>query len=84
MGRVVRRRLWMESALAAVTSIALIVTLVWPEWIEAVLGVDPDGGDGSLEWAVVTMLAVASVSLSLAARAEWQRTELSCAGPEQP
>jgi hypothetical protein len=66
-------RLWIETVLAALTAILFLVTLVWREWIEAVFKIDPDGGDGSLEWAIVAVLFAASVSLSVIARAEWRR-----------
>jgi hypothetical protein len=73
MVRKVGTRFWIESVLAAVTSILFLVTLVWREWIEAVFKVDPDGGDGSLEWAIVGVLFAASATLSVMARAEWRR-----------
>jgi hypothetical protein len=73
MARNVGTRFWIESVLAAVTAILFLLTLVWREWIEAVFKVDPDGGDGSLEWAIVAVLFAASVTLSVMARAEWCR-----------
>ena len=73
MVRNVRTRFWIESTVAAVAAILFVVTLVWREWIEAVFKIDPDGGDGSLEWAVVAVLCAASITLSVIARAEWRR-----------
>jgi len=51
----------------------LMFTAAWPDWIEAVLGVEPDGGDGSLEWAIVVVLAVGAVVPPVLARREWLR-----------
>lgn len=68
-----RARFWIEAALATITAVLFLVTLVWREWIEAVFRVDPDGGDGSLEWAIVGALFAASVTLGVMARAEWRR-----------
>jgi hypothetical protein len=84
VSRRIPTRFWIETALAAVTTIVFLVTLVWREWIEAVFGVDPDGGDGSLEWAVVGALLAASVTLSVMARAEWRRAGPLPAAPERP
>jgi len=69
----VRRRMWIEVALAATSVVLLIITAAWSDWIEAVFGIDPDGGNGSLEWAIVVVLAVSAVTLPLMARSEWRR-----------
>ena len=68
-----RRRFWIEAALAALSAFLFALTLVRRDWIEAVLHVDPDGGDGSLEWLIVAALVVATVLLGALARAEWRR-----------
>ena len=68
-----RARFWVEAGLAALTAILLVVTLISREWIEAVFKVDPDGGDGSLEWAIVAVLLATTLMFSLLARAEWRR-----------
>jgi hypothetical protein len=71
----VRTRFWIETALATLTTSLFLLTIVTREWIEVVFGVDPDGGDGSLEWAIVGVLLASSVMFSLMARAEWRRQE---------
>jgi hypothetical protein len=43
----------------------------------AIFGVEPDGGDGSLEWAIVIVLMAASLTLAFVARAEWRRRALT-------
>jgi hypothetical protein len=73
MPRQVRKRFWIESALAATTGILAIVTLISREWIEVLFGVDPDGGSGSLEWMIVVGLACVTVAAGVVARMEFRR-----------
>jgi hypothetical protein len=73
----VRRRFWLESALAIATAIVAVVTSIWPEWIEAIFGADPDGGSGAAEWAVVGVLATITLALAGAAGREWRRARLA-------
>jgi hypothetical protein len=49
------------------------ITLFWRAWIEALIRVDPDGGDGSLEWIMVAVLLLIAVALCGASRREWRR-----------
>ncbi|QIG42002.1 ABC transporter permease [Nocardioides anomalus] len=71
-------RFWVEVALSVLSGLALVLTLVWEEWIEEVFGVEPDGGDGSAEWLVFLVLAVLAVGSGVLARVEWRR--LTAAG----
>jgi hypothetical protein len=68
-----RRRFWPESGLGVITAVMFLVTLVRRDWIEAVIGVDPDQHSGSLEWLIVGALLVATVALFALARYEWRR-----------
>ena len=56
MHRRTRRLFWLELVVAVTGFVMAIVTLVYPPWIEAVFGVDPDGGSGALEAAIATAL----------------------------
>ena len=69
----VRYRYWIASAVAALAFVLMLVTLVSREWIEILFGVDPDGGNGSLEWVIVLVVAVVGLSSSFAARYEFRR-----------
>jgi hypothetical protein len=73
MRRPVRIRFWIEAALASLTAGLSVLTLISREWIEWLFGVDPDGGDGSLEWAIVGILLLATVIFAWFARLEWRR-----------
>ena len=69
MAHVNRGRLWIETTLACSSFALLLVTVVWHDWIEVVLRVDPDGGSGLAEVVVgAALLAVALVSALLARR----------------
>jgi MYXO-CTERM domain-containing protein len=86
MGRPSRTRSIAEAIVAGLAGMLAVVTLVSREWIEAVFGVDPDGGSGSLEWLIVGALAVAALALAALARWEWRRhlrTDGPGAAPEQ-
>ena len=65
-----RRRYWLEVGLGTLSGILFVLTLMVPDWIEAVVRVDPDQHSGSLEWAVVAVLLLVSLSLALLARRE--------------
>jgi hypothetical protein len=68
-----RGRFWLELALAAIALVLFVLTLVWHDWIEA-FGIEPDGGNGSLEWVIVALFAVAALVCGALARAEWRRS----------
>jgi hypothetical protein len=70
-------RFWVESALSALFAAAAALTLWQPAWIEAVFGVDPDRGSGSLEFGLTLALGAAALLLAILARREWTRARLA-------
>ncbi|MCW2538449.1 MAG: putative rane protein [Frankiales bacterium] len=72
-----RRRFWIETILASISGLLTVLTLITREWIEALTGWDPDHGNGSLEWLIVVVFAVAAAVLGVAARIEWRRPALA-------
>lgn len=74
-GSGLRRRFYVESGMSAASLILLILTLVNNEWIEAVFGVDPDEGSGSLEWLITAVLIVVTLAGAIFARLEWRRAD---------
>jgi len=73
MRNALRRRFWLETAMAIVTSILFVITLAQRDWIETVLGVDPDNHNGTLEWLIVGALLVVTITLFTLASYEWRR-----------
>jgi hypothetical protein len=75
--RTLQRRLWLKTFIGAVTGVLSVVTPIWPDWIEAISGWDPDQHDGSAEWMIVTaLLLVTATMLAMAAR-EWQQLKVA-------
>jgi hypothetical protein len=74
MRNALRRRFWLETAMAIVTGILSVITLVRNDWIEIVFRVDPDNNNGTLEWLIVGVLLVVTITLFILASYEWRRT----------
>ena len=72
-----RLQFWGALAGGGLSTVLAVVTLISREWIEFLFGVDPDGGNGSLEWAIVVATAVIAVMCFWWARVEWKRVRLS-------
>ena len=70
----VRARLWVEAILGAMCLFLAALTLITRECIEELFGVDPDGGNGSLEWLIVAGLGLAAFVAGAMARSEWRRS----------
>ena len=61
-------------ALAAGSAALFVITLMWRDWIEIVLRVDPDRGNGWLEWLIVLAALCLTLAFSVSARLEWRRS----------
>jgi hypothetical protein len=68
-------RFWLEAGLGAASVILLVMTLLWQDWIEIVFRVDPDHGNGSFEWLIVGVTAIAAITCSVLARSEYRRAQ---------
>ena len=73
MRNALRWRFWLETVLAIVTGILFVFTLVRNDWIEIVFGIDPDNNNGTLEWLIVGVLLVVTITLFILASYEWGR-----------
>jgi hypothetical protein len=72
-----RRRFWVEAALASAAGILCLITPIWPDWIEMVSGWDPDQHDGSVEWMVALGLLIVAAAVTAVAAGEWRRTAVA-------
>jgi hypothetical protein len=69
MRRDLPTRFWVEAILAGLGLVLFVVTLFSREWFELLTGLDPDGGNGSLEIVLAAIpLAIATASALLARR----------------
>jgi len=73
----VRWRLWLEAVIAAGAGVMGVLTLFWHDWIEALFGVGPDHGNGSLEWIVAFALLATALGFSLTLRRDLRHPEAS-------
>lgn len=65
------RRSLLETSSALAVGLFAVLAAVWPTWVES-FGIDPDHGDGSLEWAIPIVLAAAAAFLGFAAGRHWR------------
>jgi hypothetical protein len=64
-------KMWLvriEVLLAALTGILGVLTIFWRDWIEAFTGWSPDHHNGSVEFGLISLLLITSVSCAAIAR----------------
>jgi len=66
-------RLRIEVVLAVISAALCVLTLVFPEWIEELTGLEPDAGSGALEWIIAGVFLVAAVVSAGLARSDYRR-----------
>ena len=68
-----RRRLRIEVVLTIISAALSILTVLFPDWIEELTGLEPDAGSGALEWAIAGIFLAAAVVSALLARRSYRR-----------
>jgi hypothetical protein len=77
----VRARFWLETTLASLCGSLSVLTVFWRDWVEALTGFNPDGNNGSFEWAIIAGLLLFCVAAGVAARVERLRPRTAAAEP---
>jgi hypothetical protein len=71
-----RWRLWLEAGATILAVLFTLVTIAMPAWLEFLFGLDPDNGEGWVEFGVTLALGgVALISATLAVR-DYRRRRL--------
>jgi hypothetical protein len=61
---------WLETVMGLITGVLFLLTLLNASWLES-LGIDPDGGNGSVERMIVGGFALATIALLSLASYQW-------------
>ena len=48
-----RPRIWLEAGLGGASGFLCLLTLAWKDWLEGVVGWNPDRHSGTMEWLFV-------------------------------
>jgi hypothetical protein len=71
------RRIWVEVVLGLISAAFLTLTILLPDWMEVLVGLAPDGGNGSAEWGIALSWAAASVLMfGFAGHTWWKHVRL--------
>jgi hypothetical protein len=59
--------------LAVISAVLCVLTLVFPDWIEELTGLEPDAGSGALEWIIAGIFLAAAIVSATLARRDYRR-----------
>ena len=68
-----------ETIIGVLATALFVYTLFTRDWIEMVLRVDPDQGQGWVEWMIVGGLLALALLCGYLARREWRRASVAAA-----
>ena len=71
--RRLRIRFFIEIGLGITSAVLFVLTFVKRDWIEALFGIDPDHGNGIVEWLIVGGFLFTTLMLLSLAQYEWRR-----------
>ncbi|MFL5937812.1 MAG: ABC transporter permease [Gaiellaceae bacterium] len=64
-----------EQALGFGSGALFALTLLWTDWVELVFRVDPDRGNGALEWTISLAFLALTIAFGMLARRERARLQ---------
>jgi hypothetical protein len=71
-----RRRMRIEAVFAGVSAALFALTLVFPTWIEALTGLEPDADSGALEFLLAGAFLLLAIGSGVLARRDHRRLAL--------
>jgi hypothetical protein len=71
-----RHTFWVTATFASASTALLVLTIVLPDWIEAISRIDPDHGDGCAEWIVAGVLALVALTTAIIGVSQWRRAPI--------
>lgn len=77
MKSILRARFYFAAGLATLYGSTAVLTLLWPDWLELLTGLQLDYHQGSFERIVVSGLFLAGIFGYVAAWAEWRQSKLA-------
>lgn len=69
---------WIEATVGLLTGALFLLTVIEADWLEAI-GINPDGGDGSVERLIVAGLGLVTVVLFSLASYQWGKASAAAA-----
>ncbi len=79
MKKGLRAWFYAETVAGALAAALFVYTLFTRDWIEAIFRIDPDHGQGWVEWMIVGALLVVAFICGYLARREWRRVPVAIA-----
>lgn len=77
MQRRALRWIRIEIGVSVVAGILATMTLIRPDWIEVLFGLELDNGTGALEGLLTAIAIVIAIAAGIAAIATWRRAQLA-------
>lgn len=73
----IRARFLTGAAVPAAISFMAVLTAIRHNWIELLFGIDPDAGNGALEWTFVLVPALIAVASAVVAYRKWNQARIT-------